>query len=465
LIRYFRINDPYRLAGLFVLLLILYLPLFLSDAPLTIPELKGLVLGEKQNEGYQMYVGVIDNTAPLAAWTHELLDTLFGRSLLIRHILAFMIIFFQSAYLGFLFISKKVFGENTYIPSFLFSLLFFFSFDTLALTNELLGSGFLLLALNYLFEEIEFRTERDESIFNLGVAISMASLFQFSFSVYLVGAAVILVIFTRSNLRKFLLLLTGYLLPHLFTLSLAFVKGSADEVWRYYYLSNLSPVGHSLVSTRTLLALTAIPLAYFVISIVMLNRDARFSKYQSQIMQVVLLWLGLSLLFVLIAPALRPQTLIVFIPGLSFLLTHLFLLIRRNKFIVLNSWILFAGIVIVAYLARFGKIESIDYRGLLVKEQKSNVAGKRVVVFDDIPELYLQNVLATPYLNWDLSAAIIRHPEYYENVIHVYHSFKNDPPDVVFDREDVFKGFLDRMPDIKANYIRQGDRYLRKISN
>jgi hypothetical protein len=119
----------------------------------------------------------------------------------------------------------------------------------------------------------------------------------------------------------------------------------------------------------------------------------------------------------------------------------------------------------VAYLARFGKIESIDYRGLLVKEQKSNVAGKRVVVFDDIPELYLQNVLATPYLNWDLSAAIIRHPEYYENVIHVYHSFKNDPPDVVFDREDVFKGFLDRMPDIKANYIRQGDRYLRKISN
>lgn len=185
-----------------MLLLILYLPLFISDTQVTIPELKNLVLGEKQNEGYRMYVGVVDNTAPLAAWTHEVLDTLFGRSLLIRHILAFVIIFFQSAYLGFLFIAKKVFSENTYIPSFLFSLLFFFSFDTLTLSNELLGSGFLLLALNYLFQEIEFRTERDESIFNLGLAISMASLFQFSFTVYLFGAAVILVIFTRSTLAN-----------------------------------------------------------------------------------------------------------------------------------------------------------------------------------------------------------------------------------------------------------------------
>lgn len=219
------------------------------------------------------------------------------------------------------------------------------------------------------------------------------------------------------------------------------------------------------MSTRTLLTLTAVPLAYFVISLIMLNREARFSKYQSQIMQVVLLWLGLSLLFVFVAPDLRPQTLIVFIPGLSFLLTHFFLLIRRNKFVVLNSWILFVLIVAVAYLARFEKIESIDYRGLLLQKETGQVKGKRIVVFDDIPELYMQNVLATPYLNWNLSAGILQHPEYYENVVHVYHSFKNDPPDVVFDRKNVLKGFFDRMPDVKAEYVRDGDRYVRRVSN
>ena len=120
------------MVGLFILLLILYLPLFILDDQITIPELKDLLLGEKQNEGYEMYADVVDNTAPLGAWAQELFDSLFGRSILVRHILAFLIIFLQSAYAGILFISKKAFSENTYIPSFFFSLLFFFSYDTLA---------------------------------------------------------------------------------------------------------------------------------------------------------------------------------------------------------------------------------------------------------------------------------------------------------------------------------------------
>src|SRR5688500_5311784 len=196
---------------------------------MSVPELKSMLLGEKQNEGYRMYSDVVDNTAPLAAWTHEILDTLFGRSLLARHIVAFVIIFLQSAYVGILFISKKVFSENTYIPSFLFSLLFFFSYDTLALSNELLGSGFLLLAINNLFHEIEFRNQRDESIFNVGLCTSLASLFAFSFIVYLFAAVVILLLFTRSNIRKFLLLIFGFLLPHLLAISIAYLNDSTAE--------------------------------------------------------------------------------------------------------------------------------------------------------------------------------------------------------------------------------------------
>lgn len=464
MIRYFRINDPYRLAGLLLLLLILYLPLFIYGHDLTVPELRDLLLGQKQNEGYRMYVGVVDNSAPLAAWTHELLDTIFGGSLLARHILAFLIIFLQSAYIGFLFIAKKVFSENTYIPSFLFSLLFFFSYDTLSLSNELLGSGFLLLALNHLFQEIEFRNQRDENLFNLGLCISLASLFAFSFTLYLFAAIVILALFTRSTLRKFLLLVFGFLLPHLLAIALAYLRGSTAELWHYFYLANFSSGHEPFVSTRALVTLSAVPLAYFVISLVMLNREARFSKYQSQIMQAVLLWLGFSFLFVLLTPGLRPQSLIVFIPGLSFLFTHFFLLIRRRKFVTLNSWILFLGIIGVAYLSRFGKIKSVDYSKMRVNTQ-AEIQGKRILVLEDSIDLYAGNFLATPYLNWKLSQDTFRHPEYYDNVTRVYHAFRNDPPDIVFDRENLLGNFFDRMPDIKVLYQRVGNRYVRKISN
>jgi hypothetical protein len=465
LIRYFRINDPYRLVGLFILLLIIYAPLFLFDQHLTVPELKGLILGEKQNEGYRMYHDVVDSTAPLAAWTHEILDSLFGRSVQIRHILAFIIIFLQSAYVGILFISKKVFSENTFIPSFIFSLLFFFSYDTLALSNELLGSGFLLLALNNIYKEIEFRNEHDESIFNVGLCISLASLFAFAFVVYLFCAIVILVLFTRSNIRKYLLLIFGFLLPHFLTITIAFLNDSTAELWRYYYQANFSFERSVYVNGQTLLTLGAIPLLYLVISLVMLNREARFSKYQSQIVQVILLWLGFSILFVLYAKDLRPQTFIVFIPGLALLLTHFFLLIRRKKFVHLNAWILFIGIISVAYLARFEKIDLVSYSELNVNSDTPDLRGKRILVLENDPDLYATNYLATPFLNWKLSEEIFRGPDYYNNVTRVYHFFRKDPPEIIMDKEDLMSGFFNRMPAIKTEYVREGDRYIRRVSN
>jgi hypothetical protein len=468
LIRYFRINDPYRLVGLFILLLFLYIPLFIYDNGLTVPELRNLLLGEKQNEGYGMYEEVVDNSAPLAAWTHEILDTLFGRSLLVRDILAFIIIFLQSAYVGVLFISKKVFSENTFIPSFFFSLLFFFSHDTLSLSNELLGSGFLLLALNNLFQEIEFRNQSDESVFNVGLCVSLASLFAFSFSVYLPGAAVILLLFTRSSIRRFLLLIFGFLLPHLLAISVSYVNGSTAEIWNYFYLSNLSFERDVFVSTKTLLTLAAIPIVYIVVSLIILNREARFSKYQSQILQTVFIWLVFSFLFVLYAKDLRPQTLIVFIPGVAFLFTHFFLLIRRKKFIQLNAWILLIGIVTVAYLARFGQIDAVNYSKLFLGTEDSElspVKGKRILVLAPGAELYKNNFLATPFLNWNLSEGIFRNPDYYENVTQVYHAFKTDPPEMVIDPENLLAKFLERMPEIKSSYSFRDGLYTRKVSN
>lgn len=465
MIRYFRINDPYRLVGLFILLLIIYIPLFIYDTDLTIPELKNLIVGEKQNEGYAMYLEIVDNTGPLAAWTHEILDSVFGRSILVRHILAFIIIFLQSTYLGIMFINKKVFSENTFIPSLLFSLLFFFSYDNLALSNELLGFCFLLPALGNIFQEIEFRNERNESIFNVGMSISLASLFAFSFIVYLFWAMVILLLFTRTTLRKFLLLVFGFLLPHLLALSVSYLIGSATELWQYYYLANLSFERAEFVNTKTLLSLGAIPLTYLLISLVMLNREARFSKYQSQILQAVLIWMGFSLIFVFYTKDLRPQSLIVFIPGLAFLLSHFFLLIRRKKFIQLNSWVLFLGIVSVAYLAKFGIIKSVDYSDLVVKQPAGEIRNKRILVLDNAIHLYHHNFLATPFFNWRLSQEIFRNPDYYENVAQVYHAFKTDPPDLVIDRENLLKDFFDRMPEIKAEYIRRGDQYIRRSNN
>jgi hypothetical protein len=463
-IQYFRINDPYRLVGLLLLLIIIYLPLFLDFPTMTIPELKSIVIGEKLNENYSMYTELADNTAPLAAWLYEITDSIFGRSTLARHIFAFVLLFFQGAYLGIMFITRKAFNENTYIPSLVFCLLFFLSFDTITFSAELAGSSFLLLALNNLFKEIEFRVQRDETTFNLGLFISLASLFSFGFFCYLFCAMIILFFFSRTSPRKFLLLGFGFLLPHFLVLSIAYLNGSISSLWDYYYLSNFVLTRSTFISTESLIVMSSIPLIYFVVSIVMLQRESRFSKYQSQLLQVMFLWIGFSLIYLFTCKDLRPQNLIVFFPGLTFLFTHFFLFIRRKKYAEMNIWIMVIGIISVSYLARYDKLKAVNYARLLVSPHDKEVKNKRILVLQNDLTYFQQNKLATPYLNWQLSERIFKAPDFYENITQVYHALINDPPDLIIDKENLMQPFFDRMPGLKKLYTRKGDGYA-KASN
>jgi hypothetical protein len=464
LLRYFRINDPYRLLGLLLILVIIYLPLFIDPAAITLPELKSMLVGEKMNDGKQLYVEITDSTAPFAAWFHGFMDMLFGRSLLARHIIAFVIIFFQSAFLGIMFITKKAFGENTFIPSLIFSILYFFSFDNLALTDELLGSGFMLLAMFNVFSEMEFRGSRDETVLNLGLFVAMASLFYFPFVIFLFAILIILFLFARTGLRKILLLVFGFLLPHVLMLTIAYMNDGAGKMWQNYYLSNLEFGGDMLVSVKGIMILGAIPIFYFVVSMVMLNRQARFSKYQSQLLQTIFLWIGFSFIFFLFCPELRPQSFVVLIPALSFLFTHFLLLIKRKKFAEMNTWILLIGLVTFSYLARYDKLSGVSYDRLTITKHQEEITQKRVLVLGNEPEYYVNNKAGSSFINWDLAEETFTSPEYFESVSDVYTGIKSDPPDVIVDKQNLLMPFLERIPEIKNSYKREGQLY-RKISN
>lgn len=453
---FFRINDPYRLAGLLVLLILVYLPLFIDTPPLTWPEFLSFLVGEKIAEGNTPYSELVDSVGPFSAWFYGFADFLFGRSLTGRHIFAFLIVYLQSVYVGITFIDKKVFTESTYLPSFIFSALFFFSFDTIALTGELVGSGFLLVALSNLIKVMEFRMQRDETFFNLGFCVSIATLFEFSFVVFLLAVCVSLIIFTRNSVRSYLLVLFGFGLPHALLMSIYFLQDNADVLYQYYYAGNLVFSSAKLITWNGLLILGSIPLFYFVVSLVMLNRESRLTKYQSQLVQIMFLWIFFSCIQILYSKNLRPQSLITLVPGVAFFITHFLLVIRRKKFAELNTWILFVGIIAMSYLARYGYLNAVTYDQLVVKtsaEKRISESNKRILVLGADKSNYLNNKLATPFLNWELSREIFEGPEYYENVISVSAAFMNDSPELVLDPDGYLKPFLARIPEIRNKYV------------
>lgn len=464
LLQYYRINDPYRLLGTLVIFLLIALPQFIDLPSLTYPELRSLIVGEKVHEGASLYTELVDASGPLAGWFNAFLDLLFGRSLMVRHLLAFVLIFVQAAYLSVVFSNQKAFAEHTYVPSLLYVVSCSCSFDMMSLTPELLGAGALLPALSNLFKEIEFRERKAESVFYVGLYISIASLFSFSYAAFLVGSIITLIAFTRSTFRKYLLLIVGFALPHLLLIAVYVLKDGLSELWQFYYQPNFTLYAQRYVAPGALWTLFTLPLLYLVVSVFMMNREARLSKYQTQLVQTMFFWTLFGLVQIFISKDLRPQNFITVVPPLCFFITHFLLIIPKRKFAEIALWVFIGGSVVVGYLARYGALTSVNYTSLFVQNDRSELDGKRVLALDEKWEIYARNRLASPFLDWHLSRTVFTQPEYYQNVIFVSDGLMHDPPEVIRDNSNLLLPFLDRLPELRRMYQRQGIYYVRTNS-
>jgi hypothetical protein len=334
----------------------------------------------------------------------------------------------------------------------------------LSLSRELLASTFLLLALNNIFKEIEFKVQRDEIVLNIGIFLGIASLIIFSYSVFLLGAMVILFVFARITIRKSLLLTFGFAFPHLALICLYYFRDGLPEYVQYFYGPNFTFHSINLVSWKSIVWLSGGILLFFFFALVMLNREARFTKYQSQLMQVMLFWLMISFSEIGITRELTPHSFITFAPPFAYFISHYILLIRRKWIAESMMWIFLLSTIGISTVSRLNKIKSIDYTGLYVKDSKykSFIKGKKVLVLGNDCGIYENNKAASAFLNWDLSREIFENPEYFENVILIEDSFEHDMPNVIIDEKGRMEKFFLRLPALKARYEKAGFLYVEK---
>ncbi len=462
MLRFFRFNDPYRLLVVFLVVMLLGIKAEGEFPSITIPELKGILVGEMMADGKRLYSEVWDSTPPVTAFTQYILDVCFDRAMLPRHMLSWVIIFFQASFFGLVLINNRAFNESTYLPSLLFGVLCFFSFDTVSFTREIIGSSLLLLAINNLLKEIEFKKQRDETIHNLGFYLGLASLSVFSHLLFFFGTALLLILFTRVEGRRFVLFVFGFLLPHLLLNTWYYWNEELDLLWSNFYLANLDFNTLSLISIQSLLLLGVIPGIYFLFSLIMMQRDARLTNYQSQILQVMLLWLLFGVMEVYFTRIRTPQALIVCVPPLAYLIGHFFLLIRRKWIAESMLWIILVGTVTMSSLAVRNLIPSIRYSDLFLQPVAgTELNGKKIFVLDNSLSAYLSNKPSGFFLEWSLFRMVFEEPGYYQHVLAVAKAFEKDPPEIILDPNNLMPGVLKYLPDLQARYRREGERYVR----
>jgi hypothetical protein len=84
-----------------------------------------------------------------------------------------------------------------------------------------------------------------------------------------------------------------------------------------------------------------------------------------------------------------------------------------------------------------------------------------VLVLGDEFGVFSKNEMAGYFLNWNLSKEIFEHPEFFQNVVFIHQCFRQDPPDVIFDKQNLLQPFLEKIPRMKSQFRQEGDKYYR----
>jgi len=268
LLSVFKINDPYRLIIVLLFLIAVQLPFYLSDLFITIPEIEWQVLGRELANGKTLYVDVYHNTGILSSLVYWILSEILPGNYFIYRLLALFLIFFQALLFNIILIQHKAYNQNTYVPAAVYALLMMGIPDIAMLSPQLMSLTFILFAFDLTFSHIEGRRMQDSIVLKIGVYLGIASLFYPLNYLILISTILSFVFYTNTILRRYFLLIVGFLLPYLLVwLKYYWFDQQADFNYILKYL--LLPSTHqALLTWKSVFFLLALPIIYLIFSFI-----------------------------------------------------------------------------------------------------------------------------------------------------------------------------------------------------
>jgi hypothetical protein len=432
--------------------------------PITEPQLVWMVLGERLSGGLSLYQDVLDDTGPLSAGVFTAIHFIFGRNELVFEILGRLLIFFQIVFWNNTLIRYRVFDENTYLPAIIMAALYHFSFDMTLLSPTLLGSTFLMLALGQLFSQTVLQKETSESTLLIGLYGGLATGFHLNFLLFLPYIIFTGLAISGFSIRQLFLAMVGFFLPILLILVFYFWREGLEEaiqVWtmifqyeRYDYQPILSWLLPGLLPIILALA------GYFFGSFF---RGATINQQKQR--QLIILWLLFSGLFFFLVRRQAAYQLLIFIPGLTYLITQFFLQFRSGIIAKLSFSILIIGLP-------FGGLAYWHNRTLtdssyFVSPTKSPTLPKNasIMVLGNDFSPYLDHKLGGPFLNFHLTENYLQSEKSLEQKAQIFKKLSQQRADVILDQEGIFKELLIDLPALKELYKSSQPGVFVKASN
>lgn len=428
--------------------------------PLSYPELKWFLVGERLADGYTLYRDLYDHTGPLAALVYKSLDWIFGRSRWAHISLSTLLIVIQSAIFNSVLLRNKAYEENTYLPAFLYVIIMAGIPDFFALSPQLMALTFVLLSLNQVFRRIDNQVT-DELFVSTGLFLGLATFFYFPAVIFFAIFLLSFILFSSAVPRR--LLLFGYTTITVFAVVWTYffwLGAGMDFIHDFVYAAILAPKT-SLINLEEIVKIMAVLIVVAVIGFSILF-TMRVTNYQQKMQQVMISLFIAAFLVMIITRELMPADFVFFVPTLAFFLVYYLINLKRRfwRFFI-PYLILFSILIYPWWLMNTGTLDHLVLKKELNRKPERSLMGLGVGL-----EMYLDNKLAGPFLDDYISKQKLDDINFYDEASEVYESLSSSDPQLIIDEYGIMEEVFHRFPQIADRYVKTGEKtYERKINN
>lgn len=458
MLQFFKSSLPTRLFVLLLLLLALRVPLLWWGIPLMPVELRALLIGERLHGGALLYRDLYDSTAPLAAALAGLLELVGNRPLWLYRILALVLLTFQALRFNFVLNRADVHPERGYVAALVYLLLGSITTDLDILSPLLLGHTFLIAGMSALLP-----TSREgydnRRLFRAGFLTGVAALCYLPLALFLLLGLFAVIIFAANSFRSFLLLVCGFLFPYAVVATFFLYTDSLPGFAQLHLRPTLSGLVAGVDGLPLWLQLRLLVLPGLVL-VLGLGRSFAIPPglvFQVKFQQLMLVWLLVAGAMAAASGGTAPGMVVLALPPLTYFSLYLWQKSRR------------AWVPEMLLLAVVGAVLVVRYRSALFLENvlqlplESRYAvqpaaryrflqGQQLLVLGPDMRPYLQNRLATPYLDWQLAQADFGHLNEYDAIFRVARNFRAAPPRYLIDQRGLVPELQYKIPTIFGRY-------------
>lgn len=458
MLRFFKSSLPTRLFVLLVLMLALRLPLLWWGIPLTPTELRSLLLGERLHEGARLYLNLYDSTAPLTAALAGALDVLGSRPLWLYRGLALLLLGFQALRFNFVLNRADVHPERGYLGALVYLLVGSLTTDLDILSPLLLGHTFLIAGFSALLP-----TSREgydnRRLFRAGFLVGVAALCYLPLALFLLLGLFAVIIFAANSFRSFLLLVCGFLFPYAVVATFFLYTDSLPGFVQFHLQPTLGGLvaGSDGLPLWVQLRLLVVPGVLLLLGIGRSFVTPLGLVFQVKFQQLMLVWVLVGAAMAAAGRGTAPGTFVLVLPPLTYFSLYLWQKSARAWVPEMLLLLVAGTVLVVRYRAAFflDKVLPLPAESRYAVQPSPRyqfLQGQRLLVLGPDTRPYVQNRLATPYLDWRLAQVDFGHLSEYDAVFRLARNFEAGPPQYLIDQVGLMPELQYKVPAIFGRY-------------